>query len=69
MLNRAVLKKKMEERGLTQAALGEAVGATQAFIGFILTGRKQPSLALAVDIARALGCTVDELIEHEEEAV
>jgi DNA-binding XRE family transcriptional regulator len=30
-----------------------------------LTGRKVPSLVLAVDIARALGCTVDELIESE----
>ena len=65
MLNRAVLKKKMEEKGLTQAALGEAIGATQAFIGFILSGRKQPSLALAVDLAAALGCTVDELVVKE----
>ena len=69
MFNRLVARKKMEERDLSQQALGDKVGVSQGMIGLILTGRKQPSLALAADIARVLECTVDELIEHEAEAV
>ena len=42
------------------------VGTSQGMIGFILIGRKQPSLALAADIARVLGCTVDDLIIHDD---
>lgn len=66
MLNRAELRRKMEASGTTQAALGEAVGVSQQMIAHILTGRKHPTLELAVSIARALGCTVDELIQSEE---
>ena len=65
MLNRAELRRKMEEAGLSQAALGEAVGVSQQMIAHILMGRKRPTLELAVGMARALGCTVDELLESE----
>lgn len=65
MLNRELLRKKMEEKHLSQQALGEMVGVSQQMIAHILTGRKQPSLALAVDLAAALGCTVDELVVKE----
>lgn len=65
MLNRAVLRQKLEEKGVSQAALGEAVGVSQQMVAHILTGRKRPTLELAVGIARALGCTVDELLESE----
>ena len=69
MFNRLVARKKMEESDLSQQTLADKVGVSQGMIGLILTGRKQPSLALAADIARALGCTVDDLIMHEAEAV
>ena len=69
MFNRLVPRKKMEEGDLSQQTLADKVGVSQGMIGLILTGRKQPSLALAADIARALGCTVDDLIMHEAEAV
>lgn len=61
-MDREKLLKKMEEAHLTQQALGDAVGVTQPMIGHILSGRKQPSLMLAADIARALGCKLDELL-------
>lgn len=67
MFNRMAARKKMEEKDLSQQALGDQVGVSQGMIGLILTGRKQPSLALAADIARVLECTVDELIEHEDQ--
>ena len=65
MLNRETLREKLKEKGMSQAALGEAVGVSQAMIGHILAGVKRPTLELTVGIARALGCTVDELIESE----
>lgn len=66
MFNRMAARKKMEEKDLSQQALGDKVGVSQGMIGLILIGRKQPSLALAADIARVLGCTVDDLIMHDE---
>lgn len=66
MIDRAILRQKMEAAKLTQAALGEMVGVSQQMIAHILTGRKRPTLELAVGMARALGCTVDELLESEE---
>lgn len=66
MLNRAELRRKMEQSNLSQAALGEAVGVSQQMISHILVGYKRPTLELVVGFARALGCTVDELIEKEE---
>jgi transcriptional regulator with XRE-family HTH domain len=65
MLNRGKVRKKMEEQNISHQALADKVGVSQPMITQILTGRKVPSLVLAVDIARALGCTVDELIESE----
>lgn len=61
-MDREKLLKKMEEAQMTQQALSDAVGVTQPMIGHILSGRKQPSLMLAADIARALGCKVDDLL-------
>ena len=66
MLNRAKVKRKMEELNMTQQMLADEVGCIQQMISHVLTGRKQPSLALAEDIARVLGCTVDDLIVHDE---
>jgi putative transcriptional regulator len=53
---------KIREKGMTQAELGRAAGCEQQMIGHILSGRKDPSLKLAVAIARALGCKVDDLV-------
>ena len=66
MIDRAILRQKMGEANLSQAALGEKVGVSQQMIAHILMGRKRPTLELAVSMARALGCTVDELLEREE---
>ena len=65
MLNRSVMKQKMQDKGISQCALADAVGVAQPMIAQILVGRKQPSLGLAASIAKALGCTLDELVECE----
>lgn len=49
------------ERGLSQAELAEAVGATRQTIGLIEAGRYNPSLKLCCAICRTLGKTLNDL--------
>lgn len=51
------------ERGLSQQALGEAVGVSRQTINAIETGRYDPSLTLAVHLARFFGSTVEEVFD------
>lgn len=55
------IKKIRTQLGMTQVELAAAVNVNKSMIGNIETGRKLPSLMLAVDIAKILGCTVDEM--------
>lgn len=50
-----------EARGMTQAYLAEQVGITQAMLCQIERETKNPSLQVGREIARLLGCTVEEL--------
>jgi DNA-binding XRE family transcriptional regulator len=56
------LQKKLDEKGLTQTALGDTVGVTRQMIHRIIQGTKEPSLSLAKEIARTLDCKLDELL-------
>ena len=56
------LQDKLDEKQMTQSALGEQVGVTQQMIARIIAETKQPSLALAKAIAKTLGCKLDELL-------
>lgn len=47
--------------GLSQAALAERVGVSRQALSAIEAGRQVPSTALALQLARALECTVDDL--------
>lgn len=53
-----VLGKKIQKRrkdvGLTQEELGERVGISRAYMGYIEQGRYAPSLEVLEKIARAL---------------
>jgi len=49
------------ERGLTQAALAEAVGVSRKTINTVENGIFIPSTLLALKLARALGRPVEEL--------
>lgn len=46
---------------MTQVELAKIVGLTQSAISMIESGERQPSLAIMLRIASALGCTVEEL--------
>jgi putative transcriptional regulator len=45
--------------GLSQAALGEAMGVSRQTINAIETGRYMPSLPLAIALARYFGTSVE----------
>lgn len=51
------------ERELSQQALAQAVGVSRQTINAIETGRYDPSLTLAVHLARHFGTTVEELFD------
>ncbi|HZF95316.1 MAG TPA: helix-turn-helix transcriptional regulator [Allosphingosinicella sp.] len=54
------------ERGLTQAALAEAVGVSRKTVNTVENGVFVPSTLLALKIARALGRPVEEVFFLED---
>lgn len=54
------------ERGMTQAALAEAVGVTRQTLLAIEAGKYSPSLELAFQLARALEVRLHELFSYPE---
>ncbi len=52
--------------GLTQADLAKKVGVRRETISFVENGEYNPSLLLAVRIARVFGETVEEVFLYEE---
>ncbi len=59
---------RTERTRLTQAQLADLVGVTRQTINAIEGGDYAPSVYLAVDLARVLSCTVEELFPATEEA-
>lgn len=62
------VKMRRKELKLTQAELGQLVGASRQTIVALERGDYAPSVFLALRIARTLGGTVEELFGHAEEA-
>lgn len=50
---------------MTQALLAEQVGITQAMLCQIERETKNPSLQVGREIAKALGCQIEDLFETE----
>ena len=57
------------DNGLTQGALGEAMGVSRQTINAIETGRYLPSLPLAFDLARFFETTVEQIFHPDTEEV
>ena len=54
------------DNGLTQGALGEAMGVSRQTINAIETERYTPSLPLALALAGYFGTTVEEMFDDRE---
>lgn len=55
------IKEKRAQFGYSQGDLADKVGVRRETIGNLENGRYNPSLKLAMDIAREFDCTVEEL--------
>ena len=66
MILHTQVKEHRVRLGLTQAQLAEAVGIRRETIVFLEAGKYNPSLKLAMDVARELGMTVEELFSFED---
>lgn len=61
------VKARRSARGLSQAALGGALGVSRQTINSIESGRYLPSLPLAIAIARFFETTVEEVFDDGDE--
>ena len=57
-----ILKRKREERSMTQADLAQRIGTTQQNINSYETGYKVPPLRVVVAAADVFNCSTDEMI-------
>jgi putative molybdopterin biosynthesis protein len=60
------LRQRREELGLSQVALAAAAELTRQSVGAIETGRAVPGVDVALRLARALGCGVEDLFGELE---
>lgn len=56
------VKTRREELGLTQIQLADKVGVSDPMISQIERGTKAASVPLAISIAEALDCTLNDLV-------
>ncbi len=56
-----LVRELRSERALSQGALGELLGVSRQTVNAIETGKYDPSLPLAIRMARLFGCSVEDL--------
>lgn len=56
------IKDCMTKCGVTQAELAKAAGVSEAFISYVVEGKKMPSVPVLKRIAQRLGVLMDELV-------
>lgn len=62
------IKELIEKNNVSQAALAEIAGVSQAFISRVLKGYKTPSIAVLKRIADHFGVSLDELVSENKPA-
>lgn len=62
------IKKYRSRKGMTQVQLAEAVTVTHPMITAYERGTKNPSLQVAFEISKVLGCTLEDLLEPQKES-
>ena len=67
----AILETKIYEYrkkfGIQQSELAEKVGVRRETIGNLENGKYNPSLKLAMDIAKVFNCTVEDIFSFSED--
>lgn len=61
------IKEFREQKGMKQSELAEIVGARRETIVHLENGKYNPSLKLAMDIAKVFGVTVEEMFIFVED--
>lgn len=61
------IKEFREQKGMKQSELAEIVGARRETIVHLENGKYNPSLKLAMDIAKVFGVTVEEIFTFVED--
>lgn len=61
------IKEFREQAGMKQSELAEMVGSRRETIVHLENGKYNPSLKLAMDIAKVFGVTVEEMFEFIDE--
>lgn len=57
------IRRIREQKGISQSCLSEKAGISQAMLCQIERGTKNPSLQIGREIAKLLGCSVDDLFD------
>lgn len=65
---RAEVRRAREARGWTQGELAARVGVSRQTINYLEQERYQPSVLLALKLARAFECQVEDLFVLQEDA-
>ena len=60
------LKEYRTRLGVNQAQMGKMVGTSRQTISQIERGDYSPSVTLALRLAKACGCTVEDIFKYEE---
>lgn len=63
------LKKIREENGVSQAELAKKVGVNQSLVARCEQGSRIPNIVLGVELATALGTTVETLVNGADDKV
>ena len=67
MFNGARLGEYLREQGISNVALAKMLGVSEGAVRHIIVGIKQPSLAMACELAELMGCKVDDLLIKDGE--
>ncbi len=59
------LREVRKSRGLSQTALAELVKVNQGYVSDLENGNRVPSFDVLIRLARALKCSLDELVDME----
>jgi putative transcriptional regulator len=63
-----LLKDYRAKIGISQGALADRLGVSRQSINAIETGRWDPSLPLAFELAAVFDCKIEDLFEHQKAA-